>query len=336
MAARGWALPLGAAACGLAVWVALRRRKRAVLALPRLSSDAGASALAAALQRCGVVVVEGLAPELAEQAKRELADKGLQGTFHGAEGSFAGHHTRRNAGKALGESLAAQELAQHPLILEAVEKVLLRWCKRINLGTCSAISVEPPSGNEAPAPPQVLHRDNSMWGASTWPWLPSSSFKGRPEFSVSVMWALSDFTASNGATRFLPGSNHWPAQGGAYGKGVGPLPEEADAVKATMARGSVALWLGNTLHGAGAHSGKEPSARHGLVFIYNLGWLKPEHNFHWAMPPGVLRSFSPKLQELIGLFGQNAVEHEWYTGPVYTQPYLGGPSGSSAGEGVQF
>ncbi|CAJ1441100.1 unnamed protein product [Effrenium voratum] len=187
MAARGWALPLGAAACGLAVWVALRRRKRAVLALPRLSSDAGASALAAALQRCGVVVVEGLAPELAEQAKRELADKGLQGTFHGAEGSFAGHHTRRNAGKALGESLAAQELAQHPLILEAVEKVLLRWCKRINLGTCSAISVEPPSGNEAPAPPQVLHRDNSMWGASTWPWLPSSSFKGRPEFSVSVM-----------------------------------------------------------------------------------------------------------------------------------------------------
>ncbi|CAJ1441099.1 unnamed protein product [Effrenium voratum] len=103
-----------------------------------------------------------------------------------------------------------------------------------------------------------------------------------------------------------------------------------------MARGSVALWLGNTLHGAGAHSGKEPSARHGLVFIYNLGWLKPEHNFHWAMPPGVLRSFSPKLQELIGLFGQNAVEHEWYTGPVYTQPYLGGPSGSSAGEGVQF
>ena len=34
MAARGWALPLGAAACGLAVWVALRRRKRAPAGRP--------------------------------------------------------------------------------------------------------------------------------------------------------------------------------------------------------------------------------------------------------------------------------------------------------------
>ena len=24
-----------------------------------------------------------------------------------------------------------------------------------------------------------------------------------------VMWAASDFTVENGATRFLPGSNHW-------------------------------------------------------------------------------------------------------------------------------
>ena len=31
------------------------------------------------------------------------------------------------------------------------------------------------------------------------------------------------------------------------------------------------------------------------------------------------------------------VDHPWYTGPVYTQPYLGGADNSNpGGEGVQF
>ena len=45
------------------------------------------------------------------------------------------------------------------------------------------------------------------------------------------------------------------------------------------------------------------------------------------MPPEVLRSFAPRLRDLVGLTGENAVEHPWYTGPVYTMPYLGGPGG---------
>ena len=34
--------------------------------------------------------------------------------------------------------------------------------------------------------------------------------------------------------------------------------------------------------------------------------------------------------DLIGHTGENAMEHEWYTGPVYTQPYLG-PAGTHNG-----
>ena len=65
--------------------------------------------------------------------------------------------------------------------------------------------------------------------------------------------------------------------------------------------------------------------------------LRSEHNFFNAIPHDVIMSFDEKLLDLIGYFGENAVEHPWYIGPVYTQPYLGGPEGATAGgEGVQF
>ena len=326
--------------CSFYVFRRLQRCRCA--ALRRFPASTDSRDLGNALRQNGVVVLENIvAPEKMDMLLKELQT--ARGVFHGAVGSFAGHHTLRNAAKPLGESTVAQELAVHPLVLATVEEILRPWCKRINLGTCSMISVEaPPSLDEKPAPPQVLHRDNSMWGASTWPWLPST---GRPEFSVSVMWAASEFTEHNGATRFLPGSHRWPHQKHeAYDKGSS-LPEgitEKDVIPATMPKGSVVLWCGNTLHGAGAHAPRQVnddhvlSTRHGLLFIYNLGWLKPEHNFHWAIPASVMKAFSPKLSELVGLFGENAVEHDWITGPIYTQPYLGGPDGSKAGEGVQF
>ena len=308
------------------------RRHQPLKHIPRFPATSRADELAQALRESGVVVIENVVTsEKMDTMLAELASS--EGVFHGAKGSFAGHHTLRNAAKPLGESKVAQELAVHPLILATIENILKPWCKRINLGTCSMISVEaPPSLDEKPAPAQVLHRDNVMWGASIWPWLPSE-FKDRPEFCVSVMWAASDFTQVNGATRFIPGSHQWPAS---------VVQREEDVIQATMPKGSVVLWCGNTLHGAGAHAPRqakeeyESSTRHGLVFIYNLGWLKAEHNFHFAIPAKVIETFSPKLSELVGRLGENAVQHEWFTGPVYTQPYLGGPDGTVVGEGVQY
>lgn len=321
------------------------RRRSRTHHIPRFDSNGRVEDLAEALRQSGVVVVEDVVPsDKTDALLDELSS--ARGVFHGKVGSFGGHHTLRNAAKPLGESKVAQELAVHPLILGTVERILRPWCKRINLGTCSMISVQPPpTAEDPPAPPQVLHRDNTMWGASSWPFLPSSA-SHRPELSVSVMWAVSDFTRRNGATRFLVGSHHQlPAPGETYGgKGEDERLQdlEKEVVPATMPKGSVVLWCGNTLHGAGAHAPREahddeePSTRHGLLFIYNLGWLKSEHNFHYAIPAQIIQSFSPKLCELLGRFGQNAVEHEWFTGPIYTQPYLGGPEGSKAGEGVQF
>ena len=301
-----------------------------------------------------VLVIENVVPP--ETVDKVVAELGhAHGTFHGGKGSFAGHHTVRNAAKPLGESATAQELAVQPLVLGACEATLRPYCKKICLGTCSNISVEAPATvAEPPASPQVLHRDDSMWGCTSWQWLPQTPEAGRPTFSVSCMWALSDFTEHNGATRFLPGSHKWPRVDVVYKSGgpelhmktggSTPLPEGVedgrDTVQAAMPKGSVVLWAGGTLHGASSHAprlteGELPEGhgvRRGLLFIYNLGYLKvplmppaartqarphrpltpcirapapasaqPEHNFHWAMPNAVLKSFGQRLQDLVGL-----------------------------------
>lgn len=336
---------------GLAVmgWAILRRIRRRIIVKPliRLPASSSAEGIASVLRSHGVVVIENLVPAATmDQLASDLATAG--GTFHGGVNSFAGHHTLRNAAKPLGESLVAQELAVHPLVVAAVEATLRPFCKKVCLGTCSAITVEPPPTiHEPPAPAQRLHRDENMWGAALWKWLPRAPAKGRPVLSVSVMWAVSDFTESNGATRFLPGSHEWPRGAEVYGVGAvlpAGIEDGHHSVQATMAKGSVVLWSGGTLHGASSHAPRTTddagtdgsSVRRGLLFIYNLGYLKAEHNFHWAIPHHLMRSFSPKLADLIGLTGENAVDHPWYVGPVYTQPYLGPPLGSFSGDGVQF
>eukprot|EP01047_Picozoa_sp_COSAG01_P030595 COSAG01_NODE_2137_length_8329_cov_52.487242_13_plen_72_part_00 len=70
-----------------------------------------------------------------------------------------------------------------------------------------------------------------------------------------------------------------------------------------MAAGSVLLWLGSTLHGAAATTGSSiiESSRKGLLLIYNQGWLKSEHNFHFCIPLSVQRGFPRTLQDLVGL-----------------------------------
>lgn len=327
--------------------------------LPRLEgATASASDVATLLQSHGAVVIDNLVdPTEMDQLRSDMNH--CDGVFYGAPGSFAGAHSARNAGKPLGESRVARDLAEHPLVVDAVRLRLKPWCRRIVLGTCTNINIEPPPDpHTPPAPAQVLHRDEGMWGASDWnTWIPSTT--ERPEFSISVMWAISNFTTENGATRVIPRSHLWErdkkkmdhqspaavfaiiddgevddlaAEGSGYSKHRDNLEKlEALCVPATMTKGSVLLWSGATIHGAGAHSpcpddanfNRDLAIRRGLIFIYNLGWLRSEHNLHFALPPEVISKFPISLQELMGIVGSNKVNHPWYSGPVYAQPLLG-------------
>jgi ectoine hydroxylase-related dioxygenase (phytanoyl-CoA dioxygenase family) len=187
------------------------------------------------------------------------------------EGGFYGTATKR-FGRLLTRATGAAALVQHRLVLGIVEAVLARWCECIQLNTTQAIAIHPG------APAQLPHRDQDMWRGPV----------GEIEYLVNVMWPLTDFTAANGATRIWPRSH-----------GANALTEPVGApIAAEMSPGSALLFLGSTLHGAGANRTRD--VRRGLVVGYALGWLKPYENQWLAYPPDIARHFAPDLAALVG------------------------------------
>ena len=131
---------------------------------------------------------------------------------------------------------------------------------------------------------QALHYDSVLYE----PMLPRS-----PDMAQNLlhcMVAVTDFTAENGATRIIPGSHKWPA---------GRVPTAHDEVLAmAMPRGSVAIWLGSTWHGAGQNTTSQP--RLGADMGFNPGWLRPHEAYHLMVPPGLARDLPVRVQEILG------------------------------------
>lgn len=191
------------------------------------------------------------------------------------QGGFYGETTRR-FGRLLIRSGHSAALVAHPLILGIVERILASWCDTIQLNTTQAIAIEPG------APAQLPHRDQDMWPAP----------KGETEYLVNVMWPLTRFTPDNGGTRIWPYS-HGPA---ALRE---PDPDGSrEPVALALEPGSALVFLGSTLHAAGANRSGE--VRRGVVVGYSLGWLKPYENQWLAYPPSIARDFPAELAALVG------------------------------------
>jgi hypothetical protein len=219
----------------------------------------------------GYTIVENALPDA---MIRSLHDE-LNGTFERTPfgtGLFYGETTKR-FGRLLLRSGKTQALVLHPLVLAIVEAVLGRWCDRIQLNTTQAISVHPGAGEQYP------HRDQDMWRADF----------GIREYLVNVMWPLTPFSAHNGGTRIWPGSHGACANE--------PAPDGASVVP-DLAPGAALLFLGSTLHGAGAN--RSDAERRGIVIGYSLGWLRAYENQSLAYPPVIAKRFPPRLAELVG------------------------------------
>ena len=102
------------------------------------------------------------------------------------------------------------------------------------------------------------------------------------------MWPLTPFTIETGATRFWPKSHGRAAT----------APASGEPVSAACGPGDAIVFLGSTLHGAGANQSTAP--RRGLIVSYCLGWLKPYENQWLAYPPAIARGFAPDLAALVG------------------------------------
>lgn len=187
-------------------------------------------------------------------------------------GDFYGARTKR-VGSLLARSPHAAAFVQHPLILAIVERVLRPWCDTVQLNLTQAIEIHPG------APQQFPHRDQDMWAAA----------KGEMEYLVNVMWPFTPYRRENGATLLYPDSH------GA--RALDPEPPQG-CFAAELDPGAALLFLGSTLHGAGANA--SPEVRRGMIVSYCLGWLKPYENQWLAYPPAIARDFAPDLAALVG------------------------------------
>lgn len=187
------------------------------------------------------------------------------------DGDFYGARTKR-FGSLLKRAPDAEQLVRHPQVLALAERALLPWCDRIQLNLTQAIEIHPGALAQYP------HRDQDMWQGP----------KGELEYLVNVMWPITPFTRTNGATRLWPGSH----------RATEPEPPESDPLAIEAEPGSAILFLGSTLHGGGANRSAVP--RRGIIVSYCLGWLKPFENQWLVYPPAVARHFHPALAALVG------------------------------------
>ncbi len=233
--------------------------------------QAAFEAAAAALRTTGWCLLTDLVP----RAQVELLNRDFDPLFAATpfcEGDFYGGRTKR-FGSLLKRSDATAAFVQHPLIMALVRDALEPWCDTVQLNLAQAIELHPG------APLQFPHRDQDMWRGVT----------GEVEYLVNVMWPLTRFTRANGGTQIYPGS---------HGRRALVEGQEGEPLVAACDPGAAIIFLGSTLHGAGANQTDE--VRRAMVVSYCLGWLKPYENQWLAYPPPVARRFPPELAALVG------------------------------------
>jgi ectoine hydroxylase-related dioxygenase (phytanoyl-CoA dioxygenase family) len=242
------------------------------MSLAHLPPEASINAVVEAIRLDGAVIVDHLvSDELLVQMTDELGAS-LAETESGSD-EFNGLNTRRT-GALIARSEAVRQLVQHPLILGATAEILSH-STNFQLHITQAIAIGPDS------PAQAIHRD--QWA---WDFFP---FPDGYEVECSAIWALTDFTEANGATRVVPGS-HLAGDGRSY--------VEEDSVPAEMERGSVVFYTGSEYHGGGANRSNE--TRIGIQCSYALGWLRQEENQYLSVPLDIAKTLPVDLLRLMG------------------------------------
>lgn len=197
-----------------------------------------------------------------ERLERELDAKP-------AMNGFEGHRTVRIY-NLLAYGAPFDRVPAHASVLPIVEGVLDAGCL---ISSLSSIAIDP--GETA----QPIHADDMV--------IPLD--KPHRPIVCNSMWALTDFTEANGATRLVPASHLKanPEYGGNY-----------ETIAGEMQKGSVLIWDGSLWHGGGAN--KTDQRRTGIAMNYCAGFIRQQENQQLGLPPNLVKTFPNRLQELIG------------------------------------
>jgi ectoine hydroxylase-related dioxygenase (phytanoyl-CoA dioxygenase family) len=216
------------------------------------------------------IVEDAIETELVNQLKASVDRLERELRIKPTPNSFEGFKTKR-----IYNLLAYDDIWQlvpvHRNVLPIVDGVLDPGCLISSLSTIDILPKETA---------QPIHADDQL--------IPIP--KPHPPTVCNTMWALTDFTEENGATRLVPGSHVWdhnPDYGAPYA-----------SIAAEMKQGSVLVWHGSLWHGGGAN--RTTKARVGVAMNYCAGYIRQQENQQLGLPVERVKTFSPRLRQLVG------------------------------------
>lgn len=229
------------------------------------------------LDRLGYVMVENvLDSQTLEEVRRRVEE------LYDEEGENAGSEFRKEPGARRLANLVDkgeifEDLIATPKILELVRHVL---GPRVKLSSFNARSTDPFTEDAQP-----LHCDAGAVADGQGFWV------------CNTIWLLDDFTSDNGATRVVPGSQHWAKlPGEVLSDPQAPHPEE---VLLLGKAGSVVVMNTHAWHGGTAN--RTASPRRALHAFYCRS-DKPQQQYQKRLlRPETQARLSPELRELLAL-----------------------------------
>lgn len=167
-----------------------------------------------------------------------------------------------------------EQIILTPEVLECMAEVL---GPRFKLSSLNVRSADPHSASGQP-----LHSDSAAIADQSGYWVCNS------------VWMLDDFTAENGATRFVPGSHRW---------GRIPPPEFYQPHPAerliTGAAGTVVVMNAHMWHGGTANRTAAPRR---AMHVYYTRWDKPQQQYQKRLLDAAVEArLSPEARAILAL-----------------------------------
>ena len=226
------------------------------------------------LDRDGYLAFPGLMNAAWLESLRQRIDQLLAEEGHAAGSEFKHEPGARRLANLVNKGRVFEEVMLHPTVLEAMAHVL---GPRFKLSSFNARTPNPyGQGN------QPLHVDSGALPDEQGYWVANS------------IWMLDDFTAENGATRIIPGSQCWrrlpPVETS------GPYPGER---LITGKAGTVAIINAHIWHAGTANRTAHPRR---ALHVYFTRWDKPQQQYQkQLLCPEVEARLSPQARRLLAL-----------------------------------
>lgn len=188
-----------------------------------------------------------------------------------ADNDFEGRKTVRIY-NLLAHGKLYERIPVHTRVLPIIERVLDPGCL---VSSLSSIAIGPGEIG------QPMHADDQL--------IPLP--KPHQAIICNTMWAITEFTRDNGATRIIPGSHLRDGS-------PSPVTRYDGVIPAEMPRGSVLVYHGSLWHKGGAN--RTDRSRVGIAMNYCAGFIRQQENQQLGIPREVAQGFSPRLRELVG------------------------------------